>query len=195
MIGYISGKTAGRIDGKLLLKLPSGLGYLIETSPEDYYQKNDTIELYIYESRKEDRLTLYGFRTLKDREWMERLLKVSGVGPKMAAQIIYYLGGKKLLEAINQKDAAALKGVKGLGAKTTKKILLELSGDMSVEEMNTIGNGKSQTVTDFTETLAGLGYSRGLIVGAITNMKKDKVWDEGDLKEMVKIGLKYLSSR
>jgi len=195
MIGYITGKTGTTIDGKLLLKLPSGLGYLINISPNDFYQQNDTIELYIYEARKEDRLDLYGFRTIKEREWMEKLLKVGGVGPKMAALIIYQLGSKQLLETINAKDADELKQVKGLGAKTAKKIILELSNSISIDEMNSLGMEKSRTVSDFTETLSGVGYNRGLIVSTITQMKKDKVWDETNLKEMIKVGLKYMSSK
>ncbi|NJK70932.1 hypothetical protein HC864_04870 [Candidatus Gracilibacteria bacterium] len=195
MIGYIIGKTGNTIDNKLLIKLPSGLGYLININPNDFYQQNDTIELFIYEARKEDKIDLYGFQTIKEREWMEKLLKVGGVGPKMAALIIYQLGSKRLLETINAKDTDELKQVKGLGAKTAKKIILELSNNITVDEMNILGIEKSKTISDFTETLSGLGYNRGLIVSTITAMKRDKVWDETNLKEMVKIGLKYMSRK
>ncbi|NJS41225.1 hypothetical protein HC766_02475 [Candidatus Gracilibacteria bacterium] len=75
MIGYIIGKTGNTIDNKLLIKLPSGLGYLININPNDFYQQNDTIELFIYEARKEDKIDLYGFQTIKEREWMENFLK------------------------------------------------------------------------------------------------------------------------
>ncbi|NJS41223.1 hypothetical protein HC766_02465 [Candidatus Gracilibacteria bacterium] len=70
-----------------------------------------------------------------------------------------------------------------------------MSNNITVDEMNILGIEKSKTISDFTETLSGLGYNRGLIVSTITAMKRDKVWDETNLKEMVKIGLKYMSRK
>jgi holliday junction DNA helicase RuvA len=192
MIGYIKGVFGGFIDGKLLVVLTNGLGYLVNVSVSSNYKDHDIVELYIYEARKEDRLDLYGFVSISQREWVDKLLKVNGVGPKMAAQIVFQIEEGDLFKAITEKDIEILKGVKGLGIKTIKKIILELAAKISVDEMDLLNIEKSKTVSDFTQTLSGLGYSRGVIVSAITDMKKDKIWDEKNLKEMVRLGLKYL---
>jgi holliday junction DNA helicase RuvA len=154
---------------------------------------NEHVELYVLHVQREDSVDLYGFKDQKDREWVEILLKVSGVGPKMAANIIYQMGWEDLSESIKLMDSTALQSVKGLGLKTAKKILLELKGtEVDITE-NNLKISDSKTISNFTETLSNLGYKRGQIVSVITQLKKERLWDENNLMEMVKLGLKYMS--
>lgn len=190
MIGLLSGKVAGHIGSQIILKTPSGVGYLVHVSLMQKSMVNDFEDLYILEVRREDKSELYGFRDIKDRVWVENLLKVNGVGPKVAASIIYALGWENLVEAIESEDAGAISEVKGLGIKTAKKIVLELKGSRTdINNLNFHSN--EQSVSDFTDTLVNLGYKKSEIVGVISKMKKDGVWKEENLVEMVKIGLKY----
>jgi holliday junction DNA helicase RuvA len=193
MIGYISGKVQGIMGNKIIVKLTDGLGYFIYVSESYRFMVNEHIELYILHVQREDSVDLYGFKEQKDREWVEKLLKVSGVGPKMAANIIYQMGWEDLSNSIKIMDSTAIQVVKGLGLKTAKKILLELKGaEVDIAE-NSIKNTESKTIINFTETLSNLGYKRGQIVSVITQLKKEKLWDESNLMEMVKLGLKYMS--
>lgn len=193
MIGYISGKVQGIIGNKVIIKLTDGLGYLVHISETYRFMVNEHVELYILHIQKEDSVDLYGFKDQKDREWVEKLLKVSGVGPKMAANIVYQMGWEDLSESIKLMDSSAIQKVKGLGLKTAKKILLELKGaEVDITE-NTIKSAESKTISNFTETLSNLGYKRSQIVNVITRLKSDKLWDESNLMEMVKLGLKYMS--
>jgi holliday junction DNA helicase RuvA len=193
MIGFISGKVQAVFGNQIIVRLSDGLGYLVHINEGFRFMVNEHVEIYILHIQREDTSELYGFKDLKDREWVEKLLKVSGVGPKMAANIIYSLGWEKLSECIKLMDASVLQQVKGLGLKTAKKILLELKGvEVDITE-ETIKHSKSQTVTNFTETLTNLGYKRGQIVAVITQLKKEQLWDENNLMDMVKLGLKYMS--
>lgn len=193
MIGYLSGKVVGRINSQVIIKTPSGVGYLVGVSPTVNIMTNENLELYIFEVRREDRSDLYGFTNLKDREWVDNLLKVGGVGPKMAATIIYTLGWEQLLEAIRSEDSTLISSVKGLGLKTAKKIVLELKGDQTdIKRMESVSLN-DKTVSEFAEALTSLGYKKSEVVGLISQMKKDGVWEEGDIVEMIKVGLRYFN--
>ena len=122
-------------------------------------------------------------------------MKVSGVGPKMAANIVFSLGFEKIKKFIAAGKADDLVEVKGLGAKTAKKIVLELKGAMTDLDSLEKFDSNSQMAVNFTETLANLGYKRGEIVAIITKLKKAKKWDEDNLMDSVKEGLKMLSKK
>ena len=192
MIGYLSGKVVAKISTQIIVKTPSGVGYLVHVNPTANFMTNENVEIYIFEVRRDDKAELFGFTSRKDREWINTLLKVSGVGPKMAANIIYILGWKRIDEAVQGEDVETFSNLKGLGVKTAKKIVLELKGvSTNLAEMSIAGS-KSQTISDFSDALSSLGYKKGEIVRAISQMKKDKVWEEENLVGMVKVGLKYL---
>lgn len=195
MIGYISGKVVGQIGKQVIVRIPSGVGYLVNVGEGEMFMQNDTFERFVLQVDREDSQELYGFRTIDERKWVEKFLKVNGVGPKMAANIVHSMGTQHILSALNSKDAKAFGTVKGLGTKTAKKILLELKGnEIRVEDLEMAVDSKSRTVTDFTETLINLGYRRGQVVQVIQQMKKDGIWEEKDLKEMIRTGIKYLSN-
>jgi holliday junction DNA helicase RuvA len=192
MIGSISGKVQAHLGGKIIVKTSSGIGYVVNVSSNLDYMVSDNVELYILHVQREDAVELHGFKELEDRMWVDKLLKVNGVGPKAASNIIYTLGWQKLAASIRGADAKTIQAVKGLGLKTVKKILLELKGaDVDLDEID-VRTLKGQTVTDFTDTLSNLGYKRGQIVAVITQLKKDGHWEEDNLMGMVKLGLKYL---
>jgi holliday junction DNA helicase RuvA len=194
MIGYINGKVVGQMGNQVIVKIPSGLGYVINIGVGEVCMVNDMFERFIFQVDKEDKVDLYGFKTLDERKWVEKFLKVNGVGPKMAANIIFTLGIQKIQDALVNKDTLILGSVKGLGGKTAKKILLELNGDeLRVEDFDVISTANSKTISDFTETLSSLGYKRHHIVSVIAELKREGEWDETNLKEMVKKGIKYFA--
>ncbi len=193
MLAYLNGKVVAKLADKVIVKVPAGVGYLVSVSPSETYMENENVDLFLLEIAK-DIPELYGFRNIEERDWVEKLIKVPGVGPKMAANIIYSLGVHKVIEAINSSDASILTRTKGLGTKTAKKIILELKGaraDITKIEAIDINMTNDFTV-DFVDTLGGLGYKRGEIVSAISRLKRKKAWDEDNLVETVKKGLEEL---
>jgi len=196
MIAFLSGKIIAIFNNQIILRLPSGIGYLVQISPKQNFLLNETVELFVLEVHKENKREFFGFTNLQDREWVEKLLKVDGVGPKIAAQIVYFLGHEGLLQAIQNSDIKALTQVKGLGQKTAKKIILELkSSQVMLAELETNSQHSDQTITTFTETLANLGFNRRAIVEVISRLKAEQRWDEQNLNEMIKQSLKLLSKK
>lgn len=193
MLAYLSGKIIYTQPGSIIVKLPAGIGYLVNVSTEKNFMVNENVELFLYEVKREDKNELYGFGSPEEKNWYEKLLKVAGVGPKSAASIVFSLGINKIAEALRIGDPKVFSRVKGLGAKTAKKIVLELKGELiDSEESHQKGENSSYFTSEFVDTLSGLGYKRGEIVAVISKLKKNKLWVETDIVETVKQGLKAM---
>jgi holliday junction DNA helicase RuvA len=194
MLVYINGRIIAKIEDSVIIKIPSGVGYLVNVSSKNDYMVNENVEMFLFEVLRETKVELFGFRNLEERKWCEKLMKVSGVGPKSAATIIYDLGIEKINQALAESSPKIFSEVKGLGLKTAKKIVLELKGAQTdLEKIQKVNiNLNSEFTVDFVDTLSGLGYKRGEIVSLITKMKKNKVWIEKDLIETVKNALQLI---
>jgi holliday junction DNA helicase RuvA len=193
MIGFISGKIIGFLEEKVIMRLPSGLGYLITIDPKVDMILNENFEFYVLEVFRDTGSELFGFRSIEERLWVEKLIGVDGVGPKTATNIVYTLGIATIKSAIDNQDDGVLSQVKGISGKTAKKIILELHNknvDIKTLNQNRVKPINSSIATNFTETLSSLGYSRGQIVSAITTMKQDGNWQDEDLNALVKSALK-----
>jgi holliday junction DNA helicase RuvA len=195
MIAYLSGRVVGNLENQIILKIPSGVGYLLHIPPQKVYMVNENLEFYVWEVIRENKVELYAFEDLEDRKWAEKLTKVDGVGPKAAATIIFTLGYQRVMEAIHNADTGAISDVKGIGLKTAKKMVLELKG--ATTDLNSLqpSQSSSQMSIDYTDTLSNLGYKRGEIVSTITKLKKSGDWMDDNLVETVKKGLELLGSR
>ena len=193
MLAYIQGRIIAKDGNQIIVKLPAGMGYLINVSYQKNYMQNENVELFLLEVKRDDRNDLYGFEDLEEKKWCEKLMKVSGVGPKMAATMVFSLGVSKILDALQIGDPKPFSEVKGLGGKTAKKIVLELKGEMvDLKELDTKSEQGSHFTQEFVDTLSGIGYKRGEIVSVISTLKKEGLWNEGDIVETVRFGLKYL---
>lgn len=192
MIGYIAGRIIAFIESKMVVKTTSGLGYMVSFNQQKRYMINENVELFVLHICREDKEELFGFETIQDREWVENLLKVNGVGPKMAALIIYSMGVNRIKQALDDKDIEPFCKVKGLGKKTAQKIVLELKGTMVDLEKVVADMDNGDFTINFTEAMGNLGYKRGEIVSAISTLKKDKLWETDDLLSTIRRGLSLL---
>ncbi len=194
MLAYISGKVVITKPGWIIVKAPSGLGYGIIVSPNKNYMVNENVDILLLEVTRDSSSELYGFDNIDQRSWAERLLKVSGIGPKMAANIVHNMHIDEIIQSIQNADSKNFSDkVKGLGAKTAKKIIVELkdtSVDLAMLTSKKLPN--DNFAIEFADTLSGLGYKRGEIVAAITTLKKDNMWQENDIVETVRNGLRVL---
>lgn len=95
--------------------------------------KTDVQTIYTYMQVREDAMCLYGFETLKEKKLFNDLLLVSGVGPKMATQVLSGLPVDDIIKAIISGDVKTLSSIKGLGKKTTERIVLELNAKLGGE--------------------------------------------------------------
>lgn len=196
MIGYLQGKILSLIGDKIILKTSLGVGYIISVNPHRRFMVNENLEIFVLHIQREDKNDLYGFDNISDRQVIEDLLKVNGVGPKMACQIIWSLGANNFKEIIQKADLERLSELKGLGKKTAQKIILELQGTLVDVEKAVRGvNPNTEFAINFTETMQNLGYKKTEVISLISKLKKAETWDEDNLVNTIKDALHMLAKR
>lgn len=134
MIGWVAGALLHG-DGGTLLIAGSDLGYEVQVPEAASYlglAQGERVELYTHLAVREDGQTLYGFFTLQERQLFRLLLKIRGLGPALALQILGDMGTNELIAALRSGDANRLTAVRGIGRKTAERMLLEIgdSGDL-----------------------------------------------------------------
>ncbi len=137
MYSYIKGKVAIISDGSITVE-NNGIGYLFAVSGNTLAKAKfgEEITLYSYLQVKEDLLALYGFATMEEKQFFEKLISISGIGPKLAMQTLSGLDLKSLAVAIATGDTKTLSTIKGLGKKTAERIVLELREKFNSEIVN-----------------------------------------------------------
>jgi Holliday junction DNA helicase RuvA len=132
MIEYLSGKLASLTAATAVIDC-GGVGYLLEISLNTYsaIQTKEEVRLWVHEVIREDTYQLYGFVNPHEREMFRLLLGVGGVGAATARMMLSSLSVDELAAAIAAQDDKLLKRVKGVGAKTAQRIVLELQDKVS----------------------------------------------------------------
>jgi Holliday junction DNA helicase RuvA len=142
MIEYLSGKLASLTAASAVVDC-GGVGYLLEITLSTYgaIQTQENVRLWVHEVIREDAYQLYGFHSTAERDMFRLLLGVNGVGAATARMMLSSLSVDELASAIAAQDDKLLKRVKGVGAKTAQRIVLELQDKVS---------GTSTPLTSFT---------------------------------------------
>ena len=192
MIGSIRGEVIEKGDNFLLVDV-NGVGYLlyVPTPVLDDAQPGQTIQLRTRLHVRETELTLYGF---PDVEWLEMfhsLLKVQGIGPKVALAIQSHLSMEALKQAVAQNEAAILARVPGIGPKKAKKIAFELKGKITFDELTAPAVPISEGDGEVLAALTSLGYSVVEAQTALQNLPKDAA--EESLEEKIRLALSGLA--
>ncbi len=128
MIGSLQGALADKDPPRLLIEC-AGVGYEVEVPMSTYVAlpaTGSTVRLLIHHVVREDAALLYGFATAEERELFRALLKVNGVGPKVALGILSGVSASQFRLAIAGEDAAALTRIPGVGRKTAERLLVEM---------------------------------------------------------------------
>lgn len=153
MIASLRGRILEKAANWVLMEV-GGLGYKIGVSPAvlaNLRQEGESF-LYIHHHIREDAEDLFGFLALADLELFNKLLSISGVGPKSAMTIMAVGSADQVRKAIMSGDLAMLTSVPGVGKKTAQKIILELKGQLVDVET-------SSADSDVIDALVNLGYS------------------------------------
>ena len=176
MIGYIKGKVIYSSEGAVLLE-NNGIGYEILCSGVLYARllSDGQGEAYTYLQVKEDGDSLFGFVSPEEKSMFQKLISVSGVGPKMGIAILSSMNINDIAVAIANSDVKKLTAAKGLGKKTAERIILELREKVAASDTVVAGGAKApepaEKITDKEEDavvgLMSLGYTRAESVRAV----------------------------
>ncbi|MGE5893113.1 MAG: Holliday junction branch migration protein RuvA [bacterium] len=186
----------GSLRGKILSKKPDGA--IIETNGVGYHvylslntlaslpSEGSTVFLTIHTHVRDDAILLYGFLSEEEKKIFTTLLGVSGIGPKLALNILSGLPVEGFLEAIETENTAVLSKIPGVGKKTANRLILELR-----EKLPASPGRKDPVYEDVLSALINLGYKKNIAADAL-----DKVYQQGEknIESLLKESLKYLTN-
>ncbi len=191
----------GRLQGLLVEKNPPqvlvdchGVGYDVDVPMSTFYNLPDTggqVTLLTHFVVREDAQILFGFGTAQEREVFRQLIKISGVGPRMALSLLSGMSVADLAQAVTQQQTARLVKVPGIGKKTAERLLLELKGKLGADLGSLGGLGSTATTDhqhDIGQALMALGYNDKEATAALKALPADVGVSEG-----IKLALKSLS--
>lgn len=164
MFDYIRGKLVSTSINSIVVE-NNGIGYFFNASNQTIIKAEREIQgqvkLYAYLHVREDELSLFGFYSVEEREMFLNLISVSGIGPKMAIQILSGMELKDLALSIATGDAVYFTRIKGVGKKTAERIILELREKISTVDFSGVKNTEISGGTDDSlAALLALGFSR-----------------------------------
>ena len=178
MYSFIRGKIAYIEENAVDLDV-NGVGYHINTPSRTAEEAASLTEMLLYTVLivKEDEMSLYGFETRQEKSMFEKLISISGVGPKAAQSILSGMTVQDIATALLAQDAKAFSRVNGIGPKTAGRIILELKDRVDISDAigspeNTkvsaaVSAGAETPQTEAIEALMGLGYTKAEAVSAV----------------------------
>lgn len=164
MIEYIRGQIATLTPASVTIETAGGVAYLLNISLQSYDILNgkDNAKVLVHEVIREDAWTLYGFTEERERELFRSLIGVSGVGAATALILLSSLPGEELAAVISSGDARRLKAVKGIGAKTAERIIVDLRDKIKLVDatLNISSHSTSAAHEEALAALTMLGFDR-----------------------------------
>ena len=166
MIANLRGTLSEKAPSRLVVEV-AGVGYDVQVPLSTFYVLGDPgapVSLRIHTHVREDVIALYGFATPLEQDLFERLIAISGVGPKLALAVLSGIEPAELITAVRLQDVARLTAIPGIGKKTAERIGLELK-DRLPASLQAVGQVQAPTPgdqqrTDLLSALLNLGYQR-----------------------------------
>ena len=183
MIGYLSGTVLEILEKTILIHTSGGVGYTVfpAVSLLAKAHKDQPLSCFVYTRVMETDISLYGFSTIEEKQVFEKLLSVSGIGPKIALQII---SGPidQFFSAVETGDDAFIAQTPGIGKKMAQKIIVELRGKLDLTKLGSGGGAEGRRdFIEAIEALEGLGYDK-----ATVQLVLEKAPPELSAEELVK---------
>lgn len=198
MYEYIAGKI-DEINPTTLILEASGVGYRLHISLSTFtaFQSKKEAKVFVYQVVREDSNEMYGFATKTERILFKLLLSVSGVGAATAQMMLSAMGERDIQLAIGRGDAAALQMIKGIGAKTAQRIVIDLKDKIDYEEsaetISLVGiNAESKAVKEeAVAALVMLGFKKNMVEKTVMKVLKTEE-SEMSVEQLIKLSLKQL---
>lgn len=193
MFAFIEGKVCTISEGIIALLCSNGVAYEIIVSKKLNVNNDDNIRLYTQLIHKEDSMTLYGFRTREEKKMFNTLMSASGVGAKLAMEVLSTYSIDEIMHILFNKDINMLKKVQGMGVKKAEKLLFEIRDKIEKIDIN-ISSSKisyNENESDVIKALISLGFSNSEALKALSNIdnKENKTTED-----LISLALRNLSS-
>ncbi|OPX39800.1 MAG: Holliday junction branch migration protein RuvA [Desulfobacteraceae bacterium 4484_190.1] len=200
MIAFLRGSLFRKTTQSIIIDA-GGIGYEVFIPLSTYYSLPETeekVSLHIYTHVRDDALLLFGFQTTLEKDLFLMLISVSGIGPKLALNILSGIGPQELIEAIASEDSVRMQAIPGIGKKTSERISLELKdralkaiGDQEVSVPALAKGQENLIMDDALSALINLGYSARS--GTMAIKKVQSLRSDIRLEELIREALKILS--
>ena len=198
MIYQVSGNLIAKHKDFVVIEV-SGIGYAIKstTNTINTIKLEQKILLHTYLHVREDALDLYGFHSTLEREVFLLLIGISGIGPKLAITILSGILPDELKDKIISGDIASLTSIPGVGAKTAKRIIVELKDKFTKIEEGSLGFSdklNSKLYDDTLNALLSLGYSSQQSKQVLDHIANGKDDNKRNIETIIKAALKRLNA-
>lgn len=192
MITYLNGKLVEIYPSHAIVEC-AGIGYWVNISLNSYskLEKQENVKIFTQFIVREDAQILYGFHSKQEREVFQRLISVNGVGPSSAMMMLSSLEINEIIESIENADVKKLQSVKGIGAKTAQRIIIDLKDKLNDDVFNfniNSDNSKNKSKFEALSALDVLGIPRKTAEKVLEVVSKDYPDSEADVlvKETLK---------
>lgn len=189
MIGRLSGVIAEKTPPQVVIDV-AGVGYEVDVPMSTFFnlgQLGERAVLLTHLTVREDAHQLFGFLTHEERSTFRQLIKISGIGPKMALGLLSGLSVAELAQAVSRQEVGRLTKVPGIGKKTAERLLLELKGKLG-PDLALPATVANDAQADILQALVALGYSEKDAAAALKALPPDVGVSDG-----IKLALKKLS--
>jgi Holliday junction DNA helicase RuvA len=199
MIALLTGSIAHKSPDHIILDV-QGVGYRVHIPFSTYYElpeEGGTAVLHIHTSVREDAILLYGFRTRLEKSFFQLLIAVSGVGPKLARDILSNIQPGPLAQALAQGDLGKLATIPGIGKKTAERLVLELKDKVGKLDLSSLPATNirqlpaADVAEDVVSALLNLGYKEPQVRKALGGLDASgNVTVEDLLKQALRVLMK-----
>ena len=189
MISLIKGKIIENNGEQIVLMTAGGVGYeiMVNTNGASHFKTGMETEVLTYMSVRENSMELFGFKNKEEKDLFEKLLLVSGIGPKTALHILSLGSVGEITSAIARADVSYMTKVSGIGKKTAERIVVELKNKVgAVKDLN-LGEGLGTELGDVVEGLISLGYSGSQARETVQKLQAEGKTSQQLMKEALKM--------
>jgi Holliday junction DNA helicase RuvA len=200
MIAHLTGILKKKVPHSLVID-NNGIGYEVSVPLSTFYalpEKDEEVSLHIYTHVRDDALMLFGFHTPLEKNIFMLLISVSGIGPKLATNILSGIGPEELLDAMAHGDAARMQSIPGVGKKIAERIALELRekavkirGEQQLLTAPLVTREDERVYSDALSALVNLGYSSKSAKEAVDRARA--VAKDVTLEKLIKEALRILA--
>ncbi|HYQ48407.1 MAG TPA: Holliday junction branch migration protein RuvA [Thermodesulfovibrionales bacterium] len=189
MIGSLRGRLISKRPDNILIEA-YGVGYQVQVPLNILARmpnEGQDVFLHIHTYVREDALQLYGFQSEEEKKIFTTLLGITGIGPKMALNVLSGLSLDEFLTALESEDVAMLCRIPGLGKKTAHRLILELR-----EKLPSVSGSKDRVFDDALSALINLGYKKNIAQGFLEEAYRQ---GQADIETLIRDTLKLMSEK